>query len=45
MVRKSPGTSEVRALVREIMITLLMLERPSWLKLLVSFQRNPPLRI
>jgi SRSO17 transposase len=40
-----PTFPEVRALVREIMITLLMLERPSWLKLLVSFQRNPPLRI
>lgn len=40
-----PTFPQVRALVREIMVTLLMLERPSWLKLLVSFQRNPPLRI
>jgi SRSO17 transposase len=40
-----PTFPELRALVREIMITLLMLERPSWLKVLVSFQRNPPLRI
>jgi SRSO17 transposase len=40
-----PTFPEIRALVREIMVTLLMLERPSWLKLLVSFQRNPPLRI
>jgi hypothetical protein len=27
------------------MATLFLLERPSWLNLLVSFQRNPPLRI
>lgn len=40
-----PTFPEIRALVREVMVTLLMLERPSWLKLLVSFQRNPPLRI
>jgi len=40
-----PTFPAVRALVREIMVTLLMLERPSWLKLLVSFQQNPPLRI
>jgi len=40
-----PTFPEMRALVREIMVTLLMLERPSWLKLLVSFQQNPPLRI
>lgn len=40
-----PTFPAMRALVREIMVTLLMLERPSWLKLLVSFQRNPPLRI
>lgn len=40
-----PTFPEVRNLVREIMVTLFMLERPSWLHLLVSFQRNPPLRI
>ncbi len=40
-----PTFPTVRNLVREIMVTLFMLERPSWLNLLVSFQRNPPLRI
>jgi SRSO17 transposase len=40
-----PTFPEVRNLVRELMATLFMLERPRWLKLLVSFQRNPPLRI
>lgn len=40
-----PTFPEVRNLVRELMATLFMLERPSWLNLLVSFQRNPPLRI
>jgi SRSO17 transposase len=40
-----PTFPEVRNLVRELMATLFMLERPQWLKLLVSFQRNPPLRI
>jgi SRSO17 transposase len=40
-----PTFPEVRNLVRELMATLFMLERPQWLNLLVSFQRNPPLRI
>jgi SRSO17 transposase len=40
-----PTFPEVRNLVREILATLFMLERPSWFNLLVSFQRNPPLRI
>jgi SRSO17 transposase len=40
-----PTFPQVRNLVRELMATLFMLERPSWLNLLVSFQRNPPLRI
>lgn len=40
-----PTFPAVRNLVREIMVTLFMLERPSWLHLLASFQRNPPLRI
>lgn len=40
-----PTFPAVRNLVRELMATLFMLERPGWLNLLVSFQRNPPLRI
>jgi len=40
-----PTFPEVRNLVRELMATLFLLERPRWLTLLVSFQRNPPLRI
>jgi SRSO17 transposase len=40
-----PTFPEVRNLVREIMVALFMLERPAWLRMLNSFQRNPPLRI
>lgn len=40
-----PTFPDVRNLIRELMATLFMLERPGWLNLLVSFQRNPPLRI
>lgn len=40
-----PTFPDVRNLVRELMATLFLLERPRWLNLLVSFQRNPPLRI
>jgi SRSO17 transposase len=40
-----PTFPEMRTLVREIMAALLLLERPKWLNMLVSFQRNPPLRI
>jgi SRSO17 transposase len=40
-----PTFPEVRNLVREVMVALFMLERPKWLNMLISFQRNPPLRI
>lgn len=40
-----PTFPEVRDLVREVMAALSFIERPQWLKLAVSFQRNPPLRI
>lgn len=36
---------EIRDLVREVMAALLWTARPGWLKLAISFQRNPPLRI
>jgi SRSO17 transposase len=40
-----PTFPEIRDLVREVMAALLSTARPSWLKLAISFQRNPPLRI
>jgi len=40
-----PTFPEIRNLVRELMATLFFLERPQWLNLALSFQRNPPLRI
>jgi SRSO17 transposase len=40
-----PTFPEIRDLMREVMAALLWTARPGWLKLAVSFQRNPPLRI
>lgn len=40
-----PTFPEIRNLVRQLMATLFLLERPQWLNLPLSFQRNPPLRI
>jgi SRSO17 transposase len=40
-----PTFPEVRNLLREVMVALSFIERPQWLKLAISFQRNPPLRI
>ncbi len=40
-----PTFPEIRDLVREVMAALLWTARPAWLKLAISFQRNPPLRI
>jgi SRSO17 transposase len=40
-----PTFPDIRNLVREIMAALLWTARPSWLKLAIDFQRNPPLRI
>ncbi len=40
-----PTFPEIRNLVREVMAALLWTARPGWLKLAISFQRNPPLRI
>ena len=40
-----PTFPEVRNWIREIVAVLFLLERPKWLKLLVSFLRDPPLRI
>jgi SRSO17 transposase len=40
-----PTFLEIRNLVRELLATLFLLERPQWLSLALSFQRNPPLRI
>ena len=40
-----PTFPEIRDLMREVMAALLWTARPSWLKLAISFQRNPPLRI
>ncbi len=40
-----PTFPEVRELVRDIMSMLYVLERPGLLNTMVSFQRNPPLRI
>lgn len=40
-----PTFPEIRDLMREVMAALLWTARPGWLKLAISFQRNPPLRI
>jgi SRSO17 transposase len=40
-----PTFPEIRDLMREVMAALLWTARPAWLKLAISFQRNPPLRI
>ena len=40
-----PTFPEIRNLVRELLATLFFAERPQWLNLVLSFQRNPPLRI
>ena len=40
-----PTLPEVRNGIREIVAVLFLLERPKWLNLLMSFLRNPPLRI
>jgi SRSO17 transposase len=40
-----PSFPEVRNWIREIVAALFLLERPAWLKLLMSFLSNPPLRI
>ena len=40
-----PTFPEIRDLMREVMAALLWTARPDWLKLAISFQRNPPLRI
>ncbi len=40
-----PTFPAIRDLMREVMAALLWTARPGWLKLAISFQRNPPLRI
>jgi len=40
-----PTFPEVRNLIREVLAALSFIERPQWLKLAISFQRNPPLRL
>jgi SRSO17 transposase len=40
-----PTFPAVRNWIREIVAVLFLLERPKWLNLLVSFLRDPPLRI
>lgn len=40
-----PTFPDIRNLVREILAALLWTARPAWLRLALSFQRNPPLRI
>jgi SRSO17 transposase len=40
-----PTFPEIRDLMREVMAALLWTARPGGLKLAISFQRNPPLRI
>ncbi len=40
-----PTFPAVRNWIREIVAALFLLERPEWLNLLVSFLRDPPLRI
>ena len=40
-----PTFPDVRDLMREVFAALLWTARPAWLKVDISFQRNPPLRI
>jgi len=40
-----PTFPDIRNLIREVMATLFLLERPQWLNLALSVQWNPPLRI
>ena len=40
-----PTFPEVRNWIRDIVSALFLLERPEWLKLLMSFLSKPPLRI
>jgi SRSO17 transposase len=40
-----PTFPEVRNWIRDIVAALFLLERPEWLKLLISFLSKPPLRI
>ena len=40
-----PTFPQVRNWIREIVTALFLLEQPEWLKLLMSFLKNPPLRI
>jgi len=40
-----PTFPAIRNLVREIIAALFLVTQPQWLNLVVSFQRNPPLRI
>ena len=40
-----PTFPEVRNWLRDIVAALFLLERPEWLKLLMSFLSKPPLRI
>jgi SRSO17 transposase len=40
-----PTFPQVRNWMREIVTALFLLERPEWLKMLMSFLNNPPLRI
>jgi SRSO17 transposase len=40
-----PTFPEVRNWIREIVTALFLVERPEWLKLLMSFVSNPPIRI
>lgn len=40
-----PTFPAIRDLVREVMAALLWTARPAWLRIAISFQRNPPLRI
>ena len=40
-----PTFPEVRSWIRDIVAALFLLERPEWLKLLMSFLSKPPLRI
>jgi hypothetical protein len=40
-----PTFPEIRNLLRELMAALFFAERPQWSNLVLSFQRNPALRI
>ena len=43
--KPSPTLPDVRNWIRDIIAALFLLERPEWLKLLISFLSKPPLRI